>query len=277
MPAISRSRTTVRCSATCSPSWAGSTRRASRATCRGGARTTSSTTCRSTSSMPCCVTTRQRSAAWTRPSSRGSKTCATGRSSAPPRRPVMRGVTVASVLLPALAFAAAPYMVTDLTPGPDDGGADSLRAAGTRVVFRRFGGDLWRSDATAAGTGQLLLGATRNLTTQHDRVLFTIAAPPDEALWSTDGTSAGSAFVATVSGAESCQVLPEGTVCTTISPAVDELTPAGDLLFFRQNHFALWRSDGTTTGTLRVADFSTQVCSFGCMCCTQIGPDLDEL
>src|SRR5262245_12574839 len=189
----------------------------------------------------------------------------------------MRGMTVASVLLPALAFAAAPYMVTELTPGPEDGGADSLRAAGTRVVFRRFGGDLWRSDATAAGTGQLLSGATGNLTTRHDRVLFTIAAPPDEALWSTDGTSAGSAFVATVTGAESCQVLPEGTFCTTIFAAVDQLTPAGDLLFFRQNHFALWRSDGTTAGTLRIADFSTQVCSFGCMCCTQIGPDLDEL
>jgi hypothetical protein len=31
----------------------------------------------------------------------------------------MRGVTAASVLFPALAFAA-PYLVADLTPGPGD-------------------------------------------------------------------------------------------------------------------------------------------------------------
>src|SRR5262245_37294496 len=178
------------------------------------------------------------------------------------------------VLLPSLALAGSPYLVADLGSGPADGGADTLRAAGTTVVFRRFGADLWRSDGTAAGTTQLLTGATRNLTTHGARVFFTIQVLPDEALWSTDGTSAGSAFVATVTGAPFCQVLPTGTTCSNTPPDVDGLTSAGDLLFFRQNRFALWRSDGTTAGTAGIADFSVQVCSFGCFCCFQMGPDL---
>jgi ELWxxDGT repeat protein len=189
---------------------------------------------------------------------------------------MMRGIAILA-LLPSLAFGAPPYLVTDLAPGPDDGGIDSPRAAGTTLVFRRYGQDLWRSDATEAGTTAILTGATRNLATHGDRVFFTrpSATVPREDLWSTDGTSPdspGSAFVATVTGLSVCFVI--GGSCTEFAPLIDSMTSVGDLLFFRANFYFLWRSDGTTAGTSPIYSVSGQFCSTSCLCCFTVGADL---
>lgn len=182
--------------------------------------------------------------------------------------------TAAVWALVAVPAAAAPYPVADLAPGPADAGIDTLRPAGQSVVFRRGGTDLWGSDGTAAGTQPLRVGPVNNLTAHAGSIAFTApsATPPGEELWFSDATAAGTRRVASITGVGACSVF-DGA-CTSIAPQLGLLTSAGDQLYFRQNGFALWRSDGTAAGTVLLADYSGQACSTGCFCCFRIGPDL---
>ena len=185
------------------------------------------------------------------------------------------GATVAWALFTG-AVAAAPYPVVDLAPGPVDGGLDSLRAAGAAVVFRRGGTDLWVSDGTAAGTQPLHVGPVDNLTAHDGGIAFTApsATVPLEDLWLSDATAAGTRLVATISGAGGCPIFGN---CAGAAPDVDQLTSVGHHLYFRQNGFALWRSDGSAQGTVKLIDYSRQVCSTACFCCFSIGPDIGPL
>ena len=174
------------------------------------------------------------------------------------------------------AVAAAPYPVVDLAPGPVDGGVDSLRAAGAAVVFRRGGTDLWVSDGTAAGTQPLHIGPVDNLTAHDGGIAFTApsATVPLEDLWLSDATAAGTRLVATITGVGGCSISGN---CPWAAPDVDQLTSVGHHLYFRQNGFALWRSDGSAQGTVQLVDYSRQVCSTACFCCFSIGPDIGPL
>ncbi|MBX3024971.1 hypothetical protein KF840_08690 [bacterium] len=184
--------------------------------------------------------------------------------------------SAAAFLLSVACAVAAPYPVADLAPGAADADIDTIRAAGTSVVFRRGGSNLWGSDGTSAGTVQLRAGAVANLTEHHGRVAFTApsASGPFEDLWLTDATAAGTTLVATLNGDGVCSVF--GGPCTGWHPIIDSLTSVSGLLYFRQDGFGVWRSDGTTDGTFRVGLYAQRVCSIGCFCCFYIGADLSQ-
>ncbi len=119
--------------------------------------------------------------------------------------------------------------------------------------------ELWSSDGTAAGTVPVIsdVDAPRPLNPRSFAVLHGIlyfyAETGDPArpgaLWRSDGTAAGTRIVTTFA--------PPGDPDLFISP---ELTPAGDLLFFRLDDGThgeeLWRTDGTAARTFLVRDLA---------------------
>lgn len=188
---------------------------------------------------------------------------------------LLAGALGVILLRPTFAFADTPYQVVDLEAGPASSALDSVRPLGSSVVFRRDSAGLWRSDGSTAGTAQVLAGPTDGLTPHAGRVYFKMpsVAAPLEDLWSTDGTIAGTVPVATIPGSEACALV----TCSATDPNIDFMTSVGDLLFFRQNGWALWRSDGTAGGTFQIADYSGQFCSTSCLCCFPVGAYLDHL
>lgn len=175
----------------------------------------------------------------------------------------------------AAALSSEPYQVVDLVPGVGDAGIDAIVAAGPDAVFSR-GVELWASDGSAAGTLALHAGPVRNLTAHDGRVAFTVprSGPGREELWFTDPTSTGATLASTIVGEGTCDVF--GSPCTGTEPQLAALTSVGDLLYFRQNGYALWRSDGTTDGTQRIAFYASRVCSTGCFCCFHLGAELGQ-
>lgn len=102
------------------------------------------------------------------------------------------------------------------------------------------GSELWRSDGTAAGTAlfaDLMPGAPHSL--PHDLVSgggvlwFVATTSVGPGIWRSDGTVAGTALV--------------------YAGLVDELTAVGSDVFFVENAWNLWFSDGTAPGTRQVA------------------------
>ena len=184
--------------------------------------------------------------------------------------------SAAALLLLVGRATADPYQVVGLAAGTADAGIDTLRATGTSVVFRRGGQDLWVSDGSAAGTALLRSGVTSNLTRHDGQVAFTTpsATPPLEELWLTDGTAAGTQRVTTIGGEGSCPAF--GGPCTPAAPQLDSLTSVGSLLYFRQNVFGVWRSDGTDAGTFRIGFYAGRVCSTACFCCFYLGANLTQ-
>lgn len=116
-------------------------------------------------------------------------------------------------------------------------------AAGNRVVFAAAGG-LWSSGGTPQSTVKIHDEApayASSLTTVGNRVAFYGGhAGESLALWGTDGTPAGTHFLA--------QICTGNSICP--DPAV---TRIGNLLYFAVDvpnvDFTLWQTDGTPAGT----------------------------
>ena len=119
---------------------------------------------------------------------------------------------------------------------------------------------LWRTDATRAGTrlvaevddGRLSpdFGAPEQLTVVGDTLFFVVDDGRDTwELWSSDGTTAGTAVVSS---------RPRSDSPTAGAPS--ELVALGDTLLFSQEDPTtgneLWSSDGTPEGTTIVADIN---------------------
>jgi ELWxxDGT repeat protein len=140
-------------------------------------------------------------------------------------------------------------------------GPRPLAGLGSSVVFQAnaSGGDLWKSDGTAAGTVALadifpgpFSTLLRELTPLGNQLLF---AADDgvhgQELWSTDGTPAGTGLL---------KDLNPALAYSNGSPA--NLTPVGDLVFFYGDDVQdgigaeLWKSDGTPAGTVPVKDIA---------------------
>src|SRR5438128_8274816 len=142
----------------------------------------------------------------------------------------MKQLAVAALLLARLA-AAQPSLVKDIrTTGPLDASLWPVGfvANGSALYFgtpsgspqqSQLGG-LWKTDGTAAGCVLLHRGEAFAITPFRNRVLFT----DHEALWSSDGTTAGT-----------LRITVPGTVITRSS-------------------LVLWTSDGTPGGTRRLTD-----------------------
>jgi ELWxxDGT repeat protein len=114
---------------------------------------------------------------------------------------------------------------TVLVPDVARGNAASP-VAGEGKVFFFAGGDLWRADGSAGGTIRLTtlasdqyLDSEQTFVPYGSGVAFVVSTPSGEAIWTTDGTSAGTAETISPS------LLPAGTM-------VDRPFVAGGELFF---------------------------------------------
>lgn len=148
-------------------------------------------------------------------------------------------------------------------PGPFEDFRGMLHFA---VNFEDGRRALWKSDGTEAGTTQVkslpdsagtFWPIVTGLTATPSRLFF-MAGDPDHGmeLWASDGTGAGTALV---------KDLTPGPAHSSLS----HLTAVDDaLVFFKETYdgttspntrYELWRSDGTSSGTVRLRDFGTEM------------------
>jgi len=142
-------------------------------------------------------------------------------------------------------------------------GSDYIESAALPTAFlfaaddSQHGHELWRSDATAAGTGLVVDLAHRDLggsfpcalAAANGRLWF--AANDGEhgyQLWTSDGTSAGTRSV--------YEGLPPSSQCPLL-PGTVEAGGKTFLLFGDSSPRSLWVSDGTPSGTLALTDESS--------------------
>jgi len=138
-------------------------------------------------------------------------------------------------------------LVVDLCPGPCDSNPQALWTAGP-VAFLSVAGSLWRSDGTIGGT-QLLYAGLEVGWKAHTPTRTTYfggrVGDGPAGLWFTDGTPAGTRRVF-----EFALQLFDGP---------SQLTWWRGMLFFwtqsALNQGTLWRSDGTTQGTVPIRSF----------------------
>lgn len=144
-------------------------------------------------------------------------------------------------------------LVKDINPGTSSSTPGNPQVPGVVVngaelfvANRGFGSELWRSDGTAAGTFFLANGSGP-ITLSNGLAYFRSSNGSAEQLWKTDGTVAGTAWVADV-----------GPVIT--GAVIDQLTDVNGTVFFSFQTSAegreLWKSNGTAGGTVRVKDIN---------------------
>ncbi|MFO0977050.1 MAG: ELWxxDGT repeat protein [Planctomycetaceae bacterium] len=160
----------------------------------------------------------------------------------------------------------AAVLVKDVLPGSVSSSITELTAVGTTLFFAAddgvHGKELWKSDGTAAGTvmvkdtlGDAAQATTSNfsgypsqLTAFGGKLYYAAsrsAASPSGELMSSDGTAAGTGFVASH---------------TLVVDTTIEMAAAGGNLYFKawssvdSAGTELWKTDGTSAGTALVSD-----------------------
>jgi ELWxxDGT repeat protein len=154
--------------------------------------------------------------------------------------------------------------VTDIRPGPTSSiiaGEYAYANIGSTLFFRAMPDELYgysqlfKSDGTSAGTKRLTYQYEHapELLTPMGGVLYYRGNDDDHTieLWRSDGTVDGTKIVK--------DIHPGGGAHDSSHPK--QLTVVGDLLFFAADDDAhgqeLWKSDGTTPGTVLVKDIKT--------------------
>ena len=158
-------------------------------------------------------------------------------------------------------------IVKDIRSGVDSSWPSELTAVGNTLFFTAYdgtGSQLWRSDGTSSGTWKVktisAYGEPIHLTDVAGTLFF--AAYQEAAgyeLWRSDGTAAGTVMVKDILPG-SMSAMPEaltsvgGTLFFTAldSSAYGLWGPPGDVQ--GPTGYELWKSDGTSAGTVRVAD-----------------------
>lgn len=156
-------------------------------------------------------------------------------------------------------------LVKDIAPFTSDGipiGSGAAVRDGVLYFFARQASEepfqLWRSDGTPSGTYALPVpGGIQNdnicrwcrVVAHGDRVLM--ASDINRSLWSSDGTAAGTVLV---------KAFDQSTP-TELFYDPSQLVPVGSYVFFTAPGssavgWELWRTDGTTAGTVMVADLN---------------------
>jgi ELWxxDGT repeat protein len=133
-------------------------------------------------------------------------------------------------------------LVRDINGGTADSAPKDLTEVSGRLFFTADDGEhgagnrqLWSTDGTAAGTELLFQGAVSDLLNLNGKLLF----QGNNVLYQSDGTPAGTLPVQT-----GFQV-----------PGPHDLTKVNDTVFFLSQDYKLWKTDGTSAGTLYVKQF----------------------
>ena len=154
-------------------------------------------------------------------------------------------------------------LVKDINPGSRSSNPFNLTVIGTTLFFSASdvtsGTELWKTDGTAAGTvlvKDINPGSANSSPQDHTvvgRTLFfsAIDGATGRELWKSDGTETGTVLVKDIRPGNS----PYGT---PLSSSPRELTAVGNRLYFSADDGVtgreLWRSNGTTAGTVLVKD-----------------------
>lgn len=206
-----------------------------------------------------------------------------------------RSVCAVSILLllPSVALAAGPYLVTDLNPGAADSFPRSLTAVGDRLFFAVDGeaGDaLWSTDGTSEGTRVVseVNGQLEEIASFQGRAFYVTREPAavpleghkwDWKLWAVDSSTQDRTLLRTFWGCASgltateqglflaasdgsgyelwvSDGTPEGTLPLGAAPS-GRLEPGRTMVYFFAGPRSLWASDGTVGGTREVAELPT--------------------
>ncbi|MFO0900713.1 MAG: ELWxxDGT repeat protein, partial [Pirellulales bacterium] len=147
-------------------------------------------------------------------------------------------------------------LLKDIVSGGDGSSISWLTALGDQVLFSAYSPTpallrtLWRSDGTTAGTRRISKDFINpaELVEFHDAVYFAVDGHHGRELWKSDGTAAGTSQVK--------DIFPGGALGESSSPS--GFCVVGDTLYFSANDGVhgreLWKSDGTSEGTVLVAD-----------------------
>jgi ELWxxDGT repeat protein len=156
-------------------------------------------------------------------------------------------------------------LVKELVPGGRSGSANTLTVLGDKLVFYgattdpAHGDGLWVSDGTEAGTTLLASFAAANFTKLYNigsqLLFFADDGEHGRELWHTDGTVAGTGLVIDLVPGSNSPVAQfnnsysAGVVNGELwfSATTDPFQPALDI----------WKSDGTASGTVKVASHAT--------------------
>jgi ELWxxDGT repeat protein len=129
-----------------------------------------------------------------------------------------------------------------------------LTTAGNTLFFVK-GNALWKSDGSVPGTVQVLdfdRDNPYNLTAVGNNILFSAKDKTyGRELWKSDGTTAGTVLVADIEPGSLFGGIP-------LSSSPTNLKAVGNMLYFSAQTLStgreLWKTDGTASGTARVAD-----------------------
>ena len=153
-------------------------------------------------------------------------------------------------------------MVKDIRSGNTNSYVDELTEVGNTLFFTAHDGyhgyELWKSDGTAPGTvmvkdiasGQ---GSSPTQLTAVGNTLFFTAFDGIHGyeLWKSDGTASGTVMVK--------DIYPGGD--SSVEGYIDHFAAVGNTFYFRANDgingHELWKSDGTSSGTVMVKDINS--------------------
>jgi ELWxxDGT repeat protein len=160
------------------------------------------------------------------------------------------------VLSAGYVFAVAePNLAKDIYPGPGGSNLNQLTNVNGTLFFTAddgaYGGGLWVSDGTAAGTVLIPEGTGAGLMTNINGMLILgiYDSTHGDELWKSDGTAAGTVLVKDINPG------PGGS-------NIGWVTNVNGTLFFRADDgthgYELWKSDATQSGTVLVKDISPE-------------------
>ena len=171
-------------------------------------------------------------------------------------------------------------MVKDINSGSGSSFPGSLYALGNTLYFRADdgtnGNELWKSDGTASGTVMVkdIWSGSYSSWMYHptsigNTLYFTATDGTGNELWKSDGTASGTVMVKDIN--------TSGSVGQGSSNPFF-LRVVGNTLYFRAedgtNGAELWKTDGTTSGTVMVKDINGGSGSGNPICLTAIGNTL---